>query len=287
MSDFLTNLISRASGQGQRLQPVIRPHLAPQVIPRSWLDAPEDAGAPVTVPPSLRAERFRRGSAPQATGDPTPSQPAGEATHEWMDAAGQREPSQDAVRLPLETRPSEIERAPVVSESRADPATMEQSSAVARRTQGAADSSIAPAERSGSASRAFAAAPADALRAVKSGPAFGAGPDASPPSATAILAPQPFASRADAADRYAEPLLMNDPPARVTPGARIQPSLPAQPLPVADPAPSPVAPVIEVTIGRVEVRAVQAPARRGPAPKSAAPAKLSLEDYLRGSRGGR
>jgi hypothetical protein len=40
------------------------------------------------------------------------------------------------------------------------------------------------------------------------------------------------------------------------------------------------APIVHVTIGRVEVRAVQPPA---PAPKPAksAPAKLSLEDYLR------
>jgi hypothetical protein len=48
-----------------------------------------------------------------------------------------------------------------------------------------------------------------------------------------------------------------------------------------DPAP---APVIEVTIGRVEVRAeVSGPK---PAPRRAAPPAMTLEDYLRRRRGG-
>jgi hypothetical protein len=48
--------------------------------------------------------------------------------------------------------------------------------------------------------------------------------------------------------------------------------------------PSPAAqqaPVIEVTIGRIEVRAVRAPeSRRAPARPAAAAPQLSLEEYL-------
>jgi hypothetical protein len=45
--------------------------------------------------------------------------------------------------------------------------------------------------------------------------------------------------------------------------------------------PAQQAPVIEVTIGRIEVRAVRAPeSRRAPARPAAAAPKLSLEEYL-------
>lgn len=54
----------------------------------------------------------------------------------------------------------------------------------------------------------------------------------------------------------------------------------------ADAAVSP--PVIRVSIGRVEVRAVQRPAAPAPRPARAAqPAAAPLEDYLRANKGGR
>ena len=69
------------------------------------------------------------------------------------------------------------------------------------------------------------------------------------------------------------------------PAAAIEPARPTRggdeaPAPEAAPA----APVIQVTIGRVEVRAVMAP----PSPPRPAPRpRLSLDDYLRQSRGDR
>ena len=50
----------------------------------------------------------------------------------------------------------------------------------------------------------------------------------------------------------------------------------------------PAAPTIEITIGRVEVRAVQPPAP-APRPKTTSPhaPALSLEEYLRNQNGGR
>jgi hypothetical protein len=69
--------------------------------------------------------------------------------------------------------------------------------------------------------------------------------------------------------------------------AILAPRLPQHPLPAATQASNanPSEPVVHVTIGRVEIRAVPAP----PAPKRAAPTKpaLSLSDYLQRRGGGR
>jgi len=56
-------------------------------------------------------------------------------------------------------------------------------------------------------------------------------------------------------------------------------SVPSKPVPVELPAAAPAAPVVHVTIGRVEVRAAApAPAPREPRPREP---RLNLEDYLR------
>jgi hypothetical protein len=81
-----------------------------------------------------------------------------------------------------------------------------------------------------------------------------------------------------------KPLVMPEPPERELPARSevqaivptIRPSPPIAPLPPATAIP---APTINVTIGRVEVRAVLPPAQQRAKPKPAT--VLSLEDYLR------
>ncbi|HEX2209176.1 MAG TPA: hypothetical protein VHG93_15960, partial [Longimicrobium sp.] len=76
------------------------------------------------------------------------------------------------------------------------------------------------------------------------------------------------------------------PPSAAPSVVMVQPVVRAAPLPpaVAEEAEAP-APVIEVSIGRIEVRATQAPA--SPAPVRRAPSTLSLDDYLQRRGGGR
>jgi len=81
-----------------------------------------------------------------------------------------------------------------------------------------------------------------------------------------------------------KPLVMPEPPERELPARSdvqaivptIRPSPPIAPLP---PATATAAPTVNVTIGRVEVRAVPPPAQQRAKPKPAM--VLSLEDYLR------
>ena len=76
------------------------------------------------------------------------------------------------------------------------------------------------------------------------------------------------------------------PPSAAPSVVMVQPVVRSAPLPpaVAEAAEAP-APVIEVSIGRIEVRATQAPA--SPAPVRRAQSALSLDDYLRRRGGGR
>jgi hypothetical protein len=77
-----------------------------------------------------------------------------------------------------------------------------------------------------------------------------------------------------------------------TPTARAT-TLPAQagqaapPSREADAQAPPQPPTIEVTIGRIEVRAVTPPPAPAPPPQRQAPPKMSLDDYLRAQSGGR
>lgn len=63
--------------------------------------------------------------------------------------------------------------------------------------------------------------------------------------------------------------------------SRVTPYVPPAPESVLMPEP---APVVHVSIGRIEVRAVHAPAPSAPPPKSTPSPSLSLDDYLRGVR---
>ncbi|HMQ55607.1 MAG TPA: hypothetical protein PKD98_26240, partial [Anaerolineae bacterium] len=72
-------------------------------------------------------------------------------------------------------------------------------------------------------------------------------------------------------------------PARTAPSSTVGPSLANG---FSRPASEPPAPSINVTIGRVEVRAIFEPPAKAAPPTKPEP-KLSLEDYLRASTGGR
>ncbi len=100
------------------------------------------------------------------------------------------------------------------------------------------------------------------------------GPTRQPTVAEAAIA-------ADTVAQPAQPPLM-PPPAYLTPAPPQTPAgSPAVPSP-------PQPPVIRVTIGRIEVRAVTPPPIAPPAPRPAPrPPSLSLDDYLKERRGGR
>jgi hypothetical protein len=95
-----------------------------------------------------------------------------------------------------------------------------------------------------------------------------------PESERLASSPAPTSDPADRLPAHLEPAL---PPPRT---GRLQPALPAPPEAPAPPPAAPPDPVINVTIGRVEIRAAApapAPERR-PRPE---PPVLSLDDYLR------
>jgi translation initiation factor IF-2 len=132
--------------------------------------------------------------------------------------------------------------------------------------------------------------PGEPVRADPPAPDRSSPPAAHPP----VPAAQP------AADLPAAPVVLTKPaltngvrPARV--GVVV-----ARPVPAPAPPPppawapgaaasgAPAAPVVEVTIGRIEVRAVAAPAARpSVAERQPAPTPLSLAEYLRRREGGR
>jgi hypothetical protein len=61
---------------------------------------------------------------------------------------------------------------------------------------------------------------------------------------------------------------------------RVERAAPA-PLPGVPEAPAPAAPIIHVTIGRIEVRATAPQAAAAPARRASAPAVMTLDEYLR------
>ncbi len=96
--------------------------------------------------------------------------------------------------------------------------------------------------------------------------------------------PLPLSEPSSPPERTPAPAVLVAAPTTVTPALRFQPSAPVAAPPAVSPEP---APVIRVTIGRIEVRAVPPPAPS--APKVTPPPRLSLEEYLRGqarSQGG-
>jgi hypothetical protein len=300
VADFLTNLVGRAAGLSPKLRPVVPPlfaeeegagEVAPAVEPEGARSLLPTEAAPVRPAAPQAAENDVRANASPRAGSFQPGPPRDVEPAEDGESAG----LQDERRQPPTVR---LRRATPVLEPEA-----------ARPPDELAGRAELPDLRS-----------RESIRRV--------GATGRPPSTTEmaaqvdeeqLLMPLSRPQRAAEVRAAAMPEVQSDLPAndegrrtsRARVSVRVEPSEPTnldrrvnrgKPFaPMApdagadrgrallrDEPPGAAGPTIEITIGRVEVRAVRPPEARQPAPKPAAPRpRLSLEDYLASQRRGR
>lgn len=259
MTDFLTDLLERSRGQVTGLVPRI-----PSVFEPPQGDTPRLAGTDTARMP---ADTPSAADGVPSAGLPRPSPDAA--------ASRQAEPSRQAAirpqgRIPapsLETVPPSPARIPARTGRRptGDPATPQAGPLVSHAT--AAARQVEPAgHRPGAAGRPAAAASHGGDQRVprleidqEMAERLGRGALAPPAAAVGEPLPPP------------RPGLLTMP----QPGTFAGPA--ALPGPAGDPAPPPE-PTVHVTIGRVEIRAVTAPAP--PSRPAAAARAMSLDEYL-------
>jgi len=271
MADLLLKLVQRTLG----LAPVAEPLVAPLFAPDPSLPgaAPALADAPL-APPALADAPLINTAAPAV-----PSVPPA--------------PLPDVVSTgaaPPDVAPAARRAAPPATGASPDAAPILAPRAPARQVKGhpsfhppiAADApaqpSIAPPEP-----LLLPVAPPEAGAFSESpAPAAGAPPGAPPPHPAPedTPAPSPRAAAETLLVPLEAPALQGETPIRATSGA-VAAGLDA------DPPASPPAPVIEIRIGRVEVRAIQAPAPSQPRPAVSPAPQVSLEEYLRQQNGGK
>jgi hypothetical protein len=269
MADFLTRLIERAWGQAPTVQPLIPSRYAAiptrfEAPPSHPLTQSEPSEPPQVNPPALH--RFPL-SAPQPLVLASPLAPNAairlEASVETQPVSPGVEPVAEGMpRRPLDSPP------PAQVSSPDEPAPRLQPRQVV----------TGPEIRSLPGFRANLPQLAGLNRVA---------PEASSPAASPPLTPDPVAR--------------NSTPATGSRPAVDRPELPPAPIFLGQSAslsavglspmsrgssPEPPAPRINVTIGRVEIRAVFEPPAKAAPPARPEP-KLSLEDYLRPSTGGR
>jgi hypothetical protein len=276
MTDFLTDLLERSRGQGAGLEPRI-----PSVFEPARGDTPrlpwEDTFQLAAQAPAEVAEQL------PAAGGPQPSPGAAAWPEGQVPAPFREAPPSAPARIPARTEAGEIGRQPA-----SKPAKLRAGTAVppAPAAAGAAREPLAnvavprpePAgHRPVAADRSVAAVSLNGDQRVPL-PETAKTPK-TPEAAEATEATERPGRRALAppAARVGEPLppprpgLLTVPP----PGAYAGP--PVLSGPVGDPPPQPE-PAVHVTIGRVEIRAVTAPAR--PARTAPAARTMSLDEYL-------
>lgn len=259
---FLSHLVARARGTDSAIEPRLPSLFEPVAVPSTALAAEP---AELSVPPSPRPD-----TAPD--GVPGAKQPP---------AVGGLRP----LELPPLTGSARREEAPLEEGRQAhEPPARPVPRAVAR----AAASMGFPAEEPGSRPATAGSRP-DAAPRERPRPRGSSAPSAAPleterAKAGAVTGEQ--RSVLQEPERRAPGALVAQPVAVLVPRIGIQaPQASHRDLPPADDMREQPAPVINVTIGRVEVRAVPgAPAK--PRIEQAKPRALSLDDYLK-QRGGR
>jgi hypothetical protein len=280
MTDFLTDLLERSRGQGAGLAPRIPSVFEPARGDTPWL-AGDDTLQPAAeetfrLAPDdtlrLAAEAQAAAERMPAARRPQPSPQAAASQEGQIPAPSREVPTPTAARVPARTEGGEIGRRPA-----GEPAIPQAGTAVPQAAAAAetarellAEVAVPRPEPAGHRSRAAGRLAAAVSRGGDQRvPLPETEPETTERPRRGALPPP--------AARVGEPLppprpgLLTVPP----PGAFAAP--PVLPGPVGDPAPPPE-PTVHVTIGRVEVRAVTAPAR----PPRAAPAArtMSLDEYL-------
>jgi hypothetical protein len=293
MADFLTRLANRTLGLAPVAEPVIAPMLAPDPsLPAMTglngpLDASQEAGEPAVtrsvLPTVSSPEDMARPVVPRPRPDPADARLAQQSAGESMRRAATVAPDAAIGRdIPTQRSP-------------------ERTTAASRAAD--EDGLLMP--------------PADALRHPSlvgtskpvETPLSAQAASANPSRTPSMWPEEPVAASGWSAARQgssvpprdveAEELLLplspvevvsmrRDARAAVTPADEPDPTRSAERGQAAAAATPPPPPTIEITIGRVEVRAVHPPAPVArPQPAASTAPRLSLEEYLRNQNGGR
>ncbi len=273
MSDFLSTLIARARGDapGEGPASLIQPRPLARFEPASaagWdaLSLSVESGAeaparpapgdgPSLAPPAPQPQADI-GPADQAAPEPPATQPP--PRHAPQPAARERQPSELPVPAAAESAPAPLAAQPLTPQRPPAPPSGEE----ARPSRPPA--APGPAEN-----------PAPAPPRVQ-------------PAQTIVQQSERQTSLPAATAPPAEKTTRLEPALSAPPANGLQPALSPPPPTSAQPPAAGPEPVINVTIGRVEIRAVAAPPPPQRTPRTE-PAVMSLEDYLRRRRekGGR
>ena len=306
MADFLTRLASRTLGLAPVAEPVVAPMFAPEpslpavAASDEALDAPQQAAEPVAtrgaLPPVSSPESMVRPVAPRPRPDLAEARPAPPSAGEMTSRTAMTAPDDVIVRdLPARRR---LQLTPAASETVDEDALLMPVAGTQKRR--------APV----GAAALMTTTPAETPLAMPL-PARPDSPDSSRTQSTWTEEPLAASSRLTVRQGRStppswdvepdEPLLLPlnlaealsmrraaRAAAVVTPADEPEPSRRAErEQAAAAETPSPP-PTIEVTIGRVEVRAMHPPAPVvRPKPVAPAAPRLSLEEYLRNQNGGR
>lgn len=295
MSDFLTTLAARSAGKATQVMP--RPParfeepapLAPTAFDEIVTEAPGDQPThPTTARRSLADPAtlpFEMASPPHPTAGPESVEvsppdgaPPGHVSRHGADLApsGEQAP-EPGPSLPPRRSPSPVH---VLDEPKGEPESVRHQPQPA----GAGDPPLVPDPVVRLVANPVTAAPAPTTNppAGHSGSAPATTPTEPAPAAAPIVS-----SRAEPVPAIVARLPLAPPSVAVVPTVTSLAPIPQPEPPVAVPrnAPPPPDPVIQVTIGRVEVRGVAAPTvvRRTAEPPSG---MLPLNDYLARRRGG-
>jgi len=271
MSDFFSNLVARA----RAATPAIRPNLP------SLFDSPREQPRPG----NFNVVDIEKETPPIAA---RPSRPPGPQSVEMMASANEMQSSPDPASAPA--TPTEKRRAPEPELAADKPAPVIEAppEPVASRT------ATHPSVQIFESSVAVTGAPEGVETAPPGVNQAIALPHAVDPAKNFPGAPPPFPSiteitpeptmRAQITDAIVEfpgPVI----PRRIA-RAQFQSGEPQKVLSASsDPGANDASPPIQVTIGRLEIRAVTPPTP-APAERPAAAPRLSLDDYLRGRNGG-
>jgi hypothetical protein len=263
MPGFLATLVARAEGRlpllERRPRALFEPAADAPAAPLGAIDArhASDAGTSIATPPAS-SDASRVATAQREDGDPRVAPSITAAVPGLLQAAPVRLPMRDTPRDGTPARHDPMAR--VAPATRATPPprpavrVIEASAPAA--TGGMLERHEGPADM-----RPRAAAPSD--QAFAAAPIVQSARDAASPGGTLLRAPIP---RTPAAVTFAR--------SQGRMSERRDAPMAAAPLPVP----------VQISIGRVEIRAVQAGADRARGSAPAAP-RLSLDDYLRGRNG--
>jgi len=294
MADFLTRLTSRTLGLAPIAEPVIAPMFAPDpslpamTDPDELAAASQQAAEPMVMPGALRPvlspESIVRPAVPHPRPDPAEARPAPPSAGELVVRAAAPAPDDATVRdIPTQRRP---QRTPAASEiADADALLIPSAGALRRqslvRTPTPAETPLSAQTDSPNPSRTPTMwAEARVAATGRSAARQGRAPSSQDvePDELLLLPLNPVEALSMRPDARAAVTPVDEPelPRRAERGQAAAAATLISPL------------TIEVTIGRVEVRAMHPPAPVArPKPDAPTAPRLSLEEYLRNQNGGR